>query len=273
MSEFCEDDQAVARYPQGIFGWPRPQNLPLIRCLQWGADVQDSERDITLQTANELTDTAVKDRLRVVFMPTRTQATSAPDVLEFKKLFKCYSVPSDVLTERTRSVNHSFGSSQAIDSKAQISWCRFVCRNINVYSGKIQKVDYLRNDKGGQIQTSSSLNLWITCDIFLHAAEDKSVTLICFGALDSVSLRFEKLLTKKSWDDVLQVPYLLYPIVFDELHEVFDSLGKVLALPLRKVEVDGAAIGQAGPPSLTFRHTQEVQKWVSSPSRLSRLPE
>jgi hypothetical protein len=199
MSEFCEDDQAVARYPQGIFGWPRPQNLPLIRCLQWGADVQDSERDITLQTANELTDTAVKDRLRVVFMPTRTQATSAPDVLEFKKLFKCYS--------------------------------------------------------------------------FLHAAEDKSVTLICFGALDSVSLRFEKLLTKKSWDDVLQEPYLLYPIVFDELHEVFDSLGKVLALPLRKVEVDGAAIGQAGPPSLTFRHTQEVQKWVSSPSRLSRLPE
>jgi hypothetical protein len=122
MSAFCEDDESITKYPQGIFGRLRPEDSPLIRCLQWGDNVQDSERDTTFQSAKELTNTASKDRLRVVFMLNCTGKTSPPDVQEFKKLFKYYSVPSDMLTDRMRSVNHSFGSSQAIESKAQISW-------------------------------------------------------------------------------------------------------------------------------------------------------
>jgi hypothetical protein len=122
MSAFCEDDESITKYPQGIFGRRRPEDSPLIRCLQWGDNVQDSERDTTFQSAKELTNTASKDRLRVVFMLNCTGKTSPPDVQEFKKLFKYYSVPSDMLTDRMRSVNHSFGSSQAIESKAQISW-------------------------------------------------------------------------------------------------------------------------------------------------------
>ena len=258
MSAFCEDDESTAKYPQGIYGKPRPEKSPLIQCLQWGDDVQDSERSINFQSAKELTDTAAKNRLRVVFMPNCTQATSGPDVQEFKKLYKYYSVPSEVLTERMRSVNHAFGSSPAIDSEAQVSWCHFLCRQIDVRGSKIQNFGYLRDEKGGQSQSSSALNLWIMCDFFLHVAEDKSVTLLCFGVPDLVFLRFEKLLAKASWKDVLQEPYLLYVIVFDELHELFDSLSKVLALALRKVEE--AAISQAGAPPLSFRQLHEVQK-------------
>jgi hypothetical protein len=264
MSAFCEDDESTAKYPQGIYGKPRLERSPLIQCLQWGDDVQDSERSINFQSAKELTDTAAKNRLRVVFMPNCTQSTSGPDVQEFKKLFKYYSVPSVVLSERMRSVNHAFGSSQAIDSEAQISWCHFLCRKIviDVRGSKIQNFGYLRDEKGGQSQKPSALNLWIMCDFFLHVAEDKSVTLLCFGVPDPVILRFEKLLVKSSWKDVLQEPFLLFVIVFDELHEVFDSLSKMLALALRVVEE--TAISHAG-AALSFQQLHEAQKWVLLP--------
>jgi hypothetical protein len=258
MSAFCEDDQAVARYPQGIFGEARPADVPLIYCLQWGANVQGSERMTIFQSAKELTDTAYKDRLRVVFMPHCTQKTTLPDMQEFRKLFKYYSVPPDVLTERMRSVNHSFGSSQAIDSEAQISWCHFLCRNINLYSGKIQKVDYLRNGKGGQTQTSSAFDLWIMCDFFLHVAEDKSVTLLCFGAPMMVFRRFEDLLAKTSWEDVLLEPYLLYVIVFDELHQLLNSL--ILGNANSVMTIHRAAASKANATTLSFRQLHKIQQ-------------
>jgi hypothetical protein len=262
MSDFCEDDQRAAQYPQGIFGRPRPQNSPLIRCLQWGANVQNNERDITFQSANELTDTAVEDRLRVIFMPNCTQATSDPDVQEFKKLYKYYSVPSDVLTERTRMVNHSFGSSQAIDNGAHISWCHFVCRKDDMQGRMIWSRGYLPgNYKGGQPQTSSGLDRWIRCDFFLHVAEDKSVTLLCFGAPDSISLRFENIVAKTSWIDVLQEPNLLFVIIFDELHEIFDLSSRTLMTSLNRVN---NTFNKASAAKSSFEQLHYVQKWVLS---------
>jgi hypothetical protein len=270
MSTFCEDDESIAKYPQGIFGKARHENSPLIRCLQWGDNVQGSERDVTFQSAKELTDTASKDRLRVVFMTNCTRETTPPDVREFKKLFKYYSVPSDVLTERMRSVNHAFGSSQAIESEAQISWCHFLCRQIEVYDGTIKRFDYLLDEKQNLSKSSNALNLWIMCDFFLHVTKDRSVTLLCFGVPPTIVLRFEKLLAKASWDDVLEEPFLLFVIILDELHDIFNSLSTILAVALRKVEE--AAISQAGAPSLNFHQLHEIQKWVLSPtSKVVRL--
>lgn len=261
MSAFCEDEQSISKYPKDIYGERRPDGSPLIRCLQWGTDVQDSQRNVPYQSAKELIDAAGKNRLRVVFMMNCSDSTSDPDKQEFKKLFAHYSVPSEVLTERMRSVNHAFGASPAIGSEAQISWCHFLCRKIDVQDRKIKNFGYVRNAKGGPSPTSKASNLWIMCDFFLHIAEDKSVTLLCFGVPDSVRLRFEKLLIKTSWKDVLHEPYLLYVVVFDELHGIFNSLSTDLALALRNVEE--AAINQAGSRPLSFQQLHEVQKWVS----------
>jgi hypothetical protein len=258
MSAFCEDDESITKYPQGIFGRLRPEDSPLIRCLQWGDNVQDSERDTTFQSAKELTNTASKDRLRVVFMLNCTGKTSPPDVQEFKKLFTYYSVPSDVLTERMRSVNHSFGSSQAIESKAQISWCHFLCRQIDIEGSEIKNYGYVRDEKGGLSQTPNALKLWIMCDFFLHVTKDNSVTLLCFGVPPSIVMRFERLLAKASWCDILEEPYLLFVIILDELHEIFNSLSTKLAVALRTVE--NAAISQAGAPLLNFKQLHEIQK-------------
>lgn len=258
MSAFCDDGRNLARYPKGIFGEARGEKSPLIRCLQWGIDVQDSERDVSFQSSKGLIDTAAAGRFRVAFLDNCSEKTSIPDLQDFLALFKHYSVPSEVLAERMRSVNHAFGSSQAIGSKAQISWCHYPCRQIDVRGSKIQNFGYLRDEHGGQSQASSALSLWIMCDFYIHVAEDKSVTLLCFGAPKRIVERFEELVHKDSWKDVLEEPFLLFSILFDELHDLFDSLSKVLALALRKVEE--AAINQAGAPQLSFRDLHEVQK-------------
>lgn len=244
MSGFCEDDRRVAEYPKGIFGEPRDEKSPFIRCMQWASNIQDGERDIDFHSAKELIDTAHPNRLRVVLLTNCSQKTSGPDLKEFMKLYKHYSVPSEVLTERMRSVNYSFGSATAIGSDAEIAWFHFLCRQVEGSSR--QAFTYLRNDQGGQNQSSGALSLWITCDFFLHVAKDKAVTLLCFGAPKGVVQRFEKLRENRFWEDVLHEPYLLFAIIFDELHEMFDGLSKVLAVAIRKVEE--TAIKQARAP-------------------------
>jgi hypothetical protein len=244
MSGFCEDDRKVAEYPKGIFGEPRDEKSPFIRCLQWASNIQDSERDIDFHSAKELIATAQPKRLRVVLLTNCSMKTSGPDLKEFMELYKHYSVPSEVLTERMRSVNHSFGSATAIGTDAEIAWFHFLCRQVEGSSR--QAFTYLRNDQGGQNQSSGALSLWITCDFFLHVAQDKAVTLLCFGAPKGVVQRFEKLRENKFWEDVLHEPYLLFAIIFDELHEMFDGLSKVLAVAIRKVEE--TAIKQARAP-------------------------
>lgn len=246
MSGFCEDDRKVVEYPKGIFGEARDEKSPFIRCLQWASNIQDSERDVDFHSAQELIDSARPNRLRVVLLTNCSMETvkSGPDLKEFMKLYKHYSVPSEVLVERMRSVNHSFGSATAIGTDAEIAWFHFLCRQVEG-SGR-QAFTYLRNDQGGQNQTSGALSLWITCDFFLHVAKDKAVTLLCFGAPKGVVQRFEKLRKNEYWEDVLHEPYLLFAIIFDELHDMFDGLSKVLAVAIRKVEE--SAIKQARAP-------------------------
>lgn len=244
MSGFCEDDHRVAKYPKGIFGEPRDEKSPFIWCLQWASNIPDSERDVAFHSAKELIDTAQPNRLRVVLLTNCSEKTSPVDLQEFMKLYKHYSVPSEVLVERMRSVNHSFGSATAIGTNAEIAWFHFLCRQVEE-SGK-QAFTYLRNDQGGQNQSSGALSLWITCDFFLHVTKDKTITLLCFGAPKEVVQRFEELRENKFWDDVLHEPYLLFAIIFDELHDIFDLLSKKLGYAIRTVEE--AAIKQARAP-------------------------
>ena len=257
MSGFCEDDRKVAEYPKGIFGEARDEKSPFIRCLQWASNIQDAERDVDFHSAKELIDSARPNCLRVVLLTNCSQKTSGSDLQEFMKLYKHYSVPSEVLTERMRSVNHSFGSTTAIGTDAEIAWFHFLCRQVE--GSARQAFTYLRDDKGGMNQTSGVLSLWITCDFFLHVAKDKAVTLLCFGAPKGVVQRFEKLRENRFWGDVLHEPYLLFAIIFDELHDVFDELSKVLAVAFRKVEE--AAIKEARAPQ-QWALMYGVQKYV-----------
>lgn len=250
MSAFCEDSRKVAQYPEGIFGERRDEKTPFMRCLQWGNNVPDGERDVTFDFAQELTSSAAEERLRVVFLANCSKKTSGPDLEEFMKIYKHYGVPSDVLTERMRSVNHSFGSSTTIGTDAEIAWCHFLCRRLD-FSGS-----FLRNEQGGL--NKASLNLWLMTDFFLHAAKDKTVTLFCFGAPDGIVDRFEELLDKSSWRDILEEPYLLWAIIFDELHDFFDTLSMQLAKIVRDVE--GAAVNESRAPKLPFKTLQEFQR-------------
>lgn len=263
MSLFCENARNLSEYPIGVFGETRDEKTtPLIRCLQWGEKVPDGEKDVASQSARELIDSAVPGRLRVAFLPNCCMSSSPADVKEHKELIRNYSIPSEVLAERMRSVNHAFGSSTTASGDAEIAWCHFLCRRIDVRENKLQNFGYLRNDQGGQSQGKGALSLWIMCDFFLHAAKDGTVTLLCFGAPERIVKRFDEALVKDSWPDAIKEPYLLFGIVFDELHGLFDGLSGNLARALRRVEE--SAINQAGAPQLSFRDLHEVQKYTRS---------
>lgn len=260
MSAFCEDDRKHSAYPKGILGKPRLANTPLIRCLQWGDKIPSNERDIALHSARDLIDGAAPGRLRIVLLPQFVEESSPADKEELAKISKYYSVPAEVLAERMRSVNHSFGSSPVIGSKAEIAWCHVNCRQINLQDNKIANSGYLRDAQGRQSNNPNALSLWLTCDFFLHTAEDGTVTLLCFAAPDRLVDRFISLLGNSSWTDMLKEPYMLFVIVFDELHEIFDKFSKSLAFAMRHVEE--SAINGNGLPNLEFSNFHNVQKYV-----------
>lgn len=54
------------------------------------------------------------------------------------------------------------------------------------------------------------------------------VELFCFGAPSTVRDRFRKLMTVASSDDLIQDPYLLLEIVFEEMYKVLDRAGWVV---------------------------------------------
>lgn len=221
MPAFCEDDDQIAKYPKGITDESRVPNEPFIKCLQWDASEQpDSENNERrdLSDAQSLIDIAEgrQSALRVVFLPNRPATNSEAKC--FDKLINYYSIPSAVLAERMRRVSYPFGNSTLAHRNAEVSWCHFLCRNVNVESGVIQEdLGYLAGDLPTPGLALSPL--WCICDFHLHvrlqstegSKYEKAVTLLCFGAPAEVVNRFGRLLRQRDgWREILLEPYLLF---------------------------------------------------------------
>jgi hypothetical protein len=233
MLAFSEDDYQTSRYPSGIFDEPRA-GRPFVQCLQWDAHQPDGnfpnlQQLPDVQPLIRLAETR-QSALRVVFLPLRPAIDHEGEHKCFKKLIDFYSIPSAVLVERMRRVSYSFGSSTLPETDEEIAWCHFLCRNVDVKNGKIQDLGYLNDEQENHGHTPSSL--WTMCDFFLHvrpkASEPdgakKAVTLLCFGAPEAVFERFRRLPRKENvWTKAIEEPYLLFDILFDQLHEVFDD--------------------------------------------------
>ncbi|KAM0720207.1 hypothetical protein Q7P37_004343 [Cladosporium fusiforme] len=258
MSAFCEDERKHTAYPKGILGNPRPASTPLIRCLQWGENVPSNERDYSLHSAKDFIDGAVPGRLRIALLPHLVEKSTPADKEEFARIAKHYALPAEVLAERMRSVNHSFGSLTVVGKKAELAWCHVNCRQIHLQGNKISNSGYLRDEKGRQSNSPNALSLWLTCDFFLHAADDGTVTLLCFAAPEGLVDRFSSLIGNAAWMDILKEPYTLFVIIFDELHEIFDRFSKSLAFAMRHVE-ESATNGN-GLPDLEFSNFHNVHK-------------
>lgn len=115
--------------------------------------------------------------------------------------------------------------------------------------------------------------MWTMCDFFLHTkpgsandSESKIVTLLCFGAPDAIYNRFASIHNQTAWKDVLAEPYLIFEVLFDELHGVFDNavweLSKAVN-PEEKMALERAGANGDGKheSGLSFQNLHNIQKY------------
>lgn len=271
MSAFCEDARQLDRYPNGIIGKPRAHGVPLIECLQWSENKRGTSHFETVQDFNNASP-AAEYALRVAFLPIAPVEGDKSEALEFQSLFKHYSVPSAVPAERMRNVGLAFGTTRNRNDKSEGAWFHFLCRRVEIKEGTIQDLGYLRHgtEEG---QKPDPAKMWAMADFYLHVSpamtencDKRTVTLLCFGAPDEVPKRFKNLLDQdqEAWRDVLSEPYLIFDILFDELHGVFDNavweLSKAVN-PEEKKALERADLADAQGTTVSFQNLHNIQKY------------
>lgn len=268
MSAFCENVRQLAMYPNGIIGKPRARGVPLVECLQWSDSQQGRSSFATIQDFINA-ESASQYALRVAFLPIAPVSGDESEAEEFRTLFKHYSVPSAVPAERMRNVGFSFGSSRNAKEKSEAAWFHFLCRKVDVLDGKIQDLGYLRHGKNHGQQVDPA-KMWTMCDFFLHTkpgstndSESKIVTLLCFGAPDAIFNRLTLIRDQTAWNDVVAQPYLIFDVLFDELHSIFDEavweLSKAVN-PEEKMALERAGRDGKHESSLSFQNLHNIQK-------------
>lgn len=269
MSAFCEDRRQILKYPNGIIGKPRPADVPLIECLQWSDIDHHASSFETVQDFIGAKSTP-GNTLRVAFLPVGPAMGDYHEAQQYRRLFEHYSVPSTVPAERMRNVGMSFGTTRNHTDKSEGVWFHFLCRRVEIQNGIIQGPSHLKHGSAGQ-NKGSPFKMWYMADFYLHISPDseedcdnRTLTLLNFGAPIELSERFNSLLNQdqNAWKDVLGEPYLLFDILFDELHGVFDravwELSKVVQ-PEEKKALQRADL--AGERRLDFQNLHDAQTY------------
>jgi hypothetical protein len=95
-----------------------------------------------------------------------------------------------------------------------VSWFTFLCKSVNIQ---------VPEGVPPGIQQSHYDGSWVRAGFFLEwipvpSTLEYQVTLICFGASDTLIDRFERLKTTSAeWKDAVTDPYLLFGIVLSDL--------------------------------------------------------
>ncbi|KIN06864.1 hypothetical protein OIDMADRAFT_68277, partial [Oidiodendron maius Zn] len=141
--------------------------------------------------------------------------------------------PTGFLSERLQSVTHSFGSRKESDGNLinYCSWFHSLCKNINIEKDKNWQPK-IKNPVSIPYQNAKELSQadfsWLRSGFFLNLQRGPdtktTVTLICFGAPLEIERRFKNLTLNLARDEVLQDPFILFYIIFDELYLQLDSI-------------------------------------------------
>lgn len=180
-------------------------------------------------------------QLRIICAP--YQAQDAEGNAELKSLMDHYAVPATVWTERTQSVTHSFGTQTVGNGSVELTWNHYLSRVISI------GVDE-------NARTSVVSSSWVKSDYILHVrqshhsgAQDRFVTLLCFGAPPAVIQCFRALESNGNWHDITKEPFLLFDMIYTELFVLVDKVAWALAdvfWPVEKYTLELAELGRRG---------------------------
>lgn len=277
MTTFCEHQDDFQRYPEHIITTPRTSEWSTFTCLEWGDNLGLDDRCITVSSIQEILQREATSpcRLRAIFLPITPCKGDQEERKGFQDLFEHYSFPSVVLAERMRSASHACGVAELPGASGEIAWFHFLCRNPKTTTIKteitgeeqlhIEDLGYARKDP-------RAISMWVMCDFFLHVRRDPSdqeqaatVTLLCFGAPSEVFERFAALIPSPGWKGCMEEPSLLFDIIFDELHGIFDRAAWRLGAAIRPVEeltLHEASTEEQKTCNIDFKLLHNAQKYV-----------
>lgn len=190
--------------------------------------------------------------LRSVRFAPRCQPTAdrAPGLLN---IFNCFDVPSAFIDEANRGVSQSFGAYDDPDGSAEYVWFHSLSKNFTGHvhpgttkqehfskdtltwmkPGFVLKVEHPKSQVSS-VHTSEPADGCVENKITFSDNGAVSVTLLCFGvplssqpigAPTSFYSSFDNLARNATADEILQDPYVLLRIVFEEMFKIMDDVG------------------------------------------------
>ncbi|KAK0719312.1 hypothetical protein B0H67DRAFT_642677 [Lasiosphaeris hirsuta] len=155
--------------------------------------------------------------LRIIFAPLDD---IRPDyVAGILGICNALAIPPEFLSERLHHVCHSFGS--RVDKDGFAAWFHFLCK----------KIELRRNESGRLVIHGDNASLpgadyrWHRSAFFLRKNRDGDVTMVCFGASESstVRQRLADFIGAGSWEDVGSEPLVLFDLVLEALYSDVDQ--------------------------------------------------
>lgn len=172
------------------------------------------------------------------------------------QLFKKFDIPSTFIAESMQNISQSFAAQKDIDGTTYL-WFHFLCKTVSVEGDRIVGRSRLEHSTDSAENTSTTAQIssqedfdWLKPGFVLKirkprvspqipcrsrtsssegtmfaASAEPLVQLFCFGAPSSMGDRFRKLKDVAICDDLMQDPYALLEVVYEEMYKVLDITG------------------------------------------------
>jgi hypothetical protein len=144
------------------------------------------------------------------------------------ELFETYSIPSAFIDESLRQVSQSFAVREDVDGTMCI-WFHLLCKTKVsqassqedfswTKSGIVMRIRKQSTTPPKPVRTSTS----DSDDTLTGTPIEAKVELICFGTPPALQDRLQGLITMTTGKDLLDNPYILLEIIFEEMFKILD---------------------------------------------------
>ncbi|KAF2855237.1 hypothetical protein T440DRAFT_486207 [Plenodomus tracheiphilus IPT5] len=264
--------------PLHVFEWSESQSDGIEIC-----DVRSVEKLLTQSQGS----------VRIVFAPRDEPHPSTVEGLV--NLFERCEIPSAFVNESLQGISQSFGAYHDADGAACV-WFHILCKDLAVDQNRIvHPQDNAHNPDESRIaaQRQSHANFtWLkpgfvlktrdpgtprplktspsTSDVTLSTPSGKAqVELFCFGAPTTFRDRFRKLITTTTSEDLIEDPYILLDIVFEEMYKVLDRTAWVVGNIFGGIETVIPVSGSCRVEHALISH-QQTLAMASNPGKATR---
>ncbi|RYN75714.1 hypothetical protein AA0120_g11948 [Alternaria tenuissima] len=210
--------------------------------FEWRENAAQGVDKCDLKSVQEL-ESESEGAVRVIFAPRDTPAPGTTEALI--ELFDTCSIPSAFVDESLRAVSQSFAAREDLDGSMCI-WFHLLCNTLAIPENTNAPAEAAEGRKTVQPPSRTHFT-WLKPGIVLRIRKPSTtlpkpvrtstsdsddtlaaipvkarVELVCFGAPSTLHDRIRALTASTTCDELLNDPYVLLEIVFEEMYKILD---------------------------------------------------